>query len=320
MSLFETFSINIDDLRKIVLEHWNLNVQDCLKASQNHTYIATSKDDENKKYIIRITPDPKHERIESIKVELKFLDYLNENGLPVCPSIPSSINGSSIVHHDDLIISAFEYAKGEPVVYTEWKWMTDKDQVVALGKWTAKLHLLSKQFIKENPNILNNVREWTQLHNKILSDVPVHDDDESLRNNPDHYGIIHGDINPSNYFWDSQIGLPCVFDWDQLQKSWYIFDLAQPIWAVVSLEKGGNPINFEPVPEANVKEFTEWLLEGYEGNGGIQVNRESLQRMVDIKKQLYKRFCKKALLELPEDSFMGKFCKFMSDWLEKEDN
>lgn len=69
--------------------------------------------------------------------------------------------------------------------------------------------------------------------------------------------------------------------------------------------------------EANVSAYTTWLLEGYE-EGGAKVDREALQRMVELRRQLYKRFCKRAVIELSPDSPIVKFCEYMNSWLDKE--
>ena len=71
---------------------------------------------------------------------------------------------------------------------------------------------------------------------------------------------------------------------------------------------------------SNSKLYTTWLLEGYESDGDcVVVDREALQRMVMIRRELYRRFCRRAVLELPADHPMANFCKFVNDSFDKED-
>jgi Ser/Thr protein kinase RdoA (MazF antagonist) len=320
MPLFDTTPVDAEVVRALVKQHFDLELGANVKASQNHTFLATLGTEENaKKFAVRVTPDPTNARKASIELEVKFLDFLHEHGLPVCPAIASKVTGEKLVRDGSLSICAFQYATGEPVVYQEWKWMTNKDIVVGQGKWIGKLHVLSKQFTKDNAELVkSSARHYSELHDGVLREVPIHEDDQKTRSDPEKYGLIHGDVNPSNYFWNAELGLPCMFDWDQAHLCWFLYDLSSPIWSVVTLQDAGSPIDLKPVPEANVKQFTEWLIEGYEStsNSGL-VDRAALDRMIKIRRELYWRFCSQAVKELDPESFMGKFCQFMVNWLQK---
>ncbi|CAF1308999.1 unnamed protein product [Rotaria sordida] len=192
--------------------------------------------------------------------------------------------------------------------------------VVGLGRWFARLHQLTRRFVQEQPVLVARARHWTTLHDGILAEVPVDENDMKTASDPAHFGLIHGDVNPSNYYWDSTIGMPCMFDWDQLQQSWFLYDLSAPVRGVISLEQHGSPIDRSPVPQANSTLFTTWLLEGYKSDGDrVTVDRAALQRMVMIRRELYRRFCRKALLELPADHPMARFCKTITDFFDKEE-
>lgn len=342
MPLFETFSVDNTLLRSIVKDHWGVELGECVKASQNHTYTATKPSPSNasdksnagheESFFLRVMPDTDKTRLAPTQLEIALLEYLHSNNLPVCHPISSTLTGSCIVQHDNLLICLFTKATGEPVVYTEWKWM-EREVVVGLGKWFALLHQLSRKFMKEFPEQAAKARHWKTLHSGVLAEVEVDERDAKTENEGDtqHYGVIHGDVNPSNYFWNptkenttderekEREGMPCMFDWDQMQSSWYLYDLSAPIWGVITLEKAGSPIDRTQVPSANSKNYTDWLVEGYEANGGGKVDREALQRMVRIRRELYVRFCKKAVLELEDGHGMKSFCQFMVDFFEKEE-
>jgi hypothetical protein len=198
--------------------------------------------------------------------------------------------------------------------------MTNREIVIGLGRWFARLHKLTRRFVQEQPALAARARHWTTLHSGVLAGVEVDERDSKTVSDPAYFGVIHGDVNPSNYYWDSAVGMPCMFDWDQLQRSWFLYDLAASIWTTVTLERAGSPIDRSAVPQANSELYTTWLLEGYESDGeGVVVDRAALQRMLMIRRELYRRFCRLAILELPAEHPMADFCKFMTDFFDKED-
>ncbi|CAF0961206.1 unnamed protein product [Adineta steineri] len=318
MPLFETIPIDTDQVRQLARDHWNVELGECLKASQNHTFLATKKDT-TERFVVRVTPDPDNKRTDCVELEVTLLEYLYENQLPVCRAVQSSITSSRFVRNDSLTICLFTYATGDPIVFTDWIWMTNREMVVGLGHWFARLHKLTRRFVQEQPVLAGHARHWTTLHSGVLAGVEVDERDKKTASDPNYFGIIHGDVNPSNYFWDSTLKMPSMFDWDQLQQSWFLYDLSAPIWCTVMLERAGSPIDRTAVPQANSELFTKWLLEGYESDEeGTVVDREALRRMVIIRRELYSRFCRQAVLELSPEHPMAEFCQFMTDFLNKD--
>ncbi len=320
MPLFETIPIDEQEVARIVKDYWSLQLGKCIKASQNHTFLATLAEDSLKQFIVRVTPDPSVTRQKPIELEVKLLEYLRTNHLPVCKSVPTQTSPTQnwLRSESSHIIVVFEYATGEPVNFTEWKWMTDSSHVTGLGRWFAKFHALSKKFVVEYPHLYMEARNWSELHDRILADVPIDKQDIQKSSDPACFGLIHGDVNVSNYFWNSSIGMPHMFDWDQLQLAWFLYDLSAPIWTVITVRQGGNPVDKTPVPHADINQFTEWLISAYEAELGDKVDRAALQRMIGLRRELYKRFCHRAISELPPESPMAQFCKFMNSWLDKE--
>lgn len=318
MPLFETIPIDADQVRQLARDHWNVEVGECAKVSQNHTFFV--KKDTGERFVLRVTPDPDNKRFESTELEVTLLQYLHENKLPVCRAIESSLTSSAVVRSDSLILCLFTFATGEPVVYSDWTWMTNRDIVVGLGRWFARLHQLTRRFVQEQPTLAAHARHWTTLHNGVLAEVPVDERDSQTVSDPMYFGIVHGDVNPSNYYWDAAVGMPSMFDWDQMQRSWFFYDLAAPIWGVTMAKRAGSPIDRSAVPQADPELYTTWLLEGYESEGDrTTVDRAALQRMVMIRRELYRRFCRKAVLELSPDHPMADFCKFITEFFDKED-
>jgi len=223
-----------------------------------------------------------------------------------------------MVLDNDNILCVFTYATGEEVVYQDWKWL-NKEIVVGVGKWFGLLHQHSKAFSKEHPDLAAKARHWKTLHDSILAEVVTDKQDDAIVGDAQHYGVIHGDVNPSNYFWDASLGMPFMFDWDQMQSCWFLYDLSAPIWGVYVLEKKGN--NGTPVPTASVENYTNWLLEGYEPIIGSKVDRDALKRMIAIRRELYLRFCTRAVGEIEDKtSPMAVFCQSMVDFFSDPNN
>jgi Ser/Thr protein kinase RdoA (MazF antagonist) len=88
--------------------------------------------------------------------------------------------------------------------------------------------------------------------------------------------VLHGDLNCSNFFYERKENVLYVFDTDQVQRGFYLWDLSQAVFTSYMLEHAGMPISGTPVPEANSKEFQSWIVEGYEsvaGKGWVDLKR-----------------------------------------------
>lgn len=78
-----------------------------------------------------------------------------------------------------MILCLFTYATGEPIVFTDWTWMTNRETVVGLGKWYAHLHKLMRRFVQEQPTLAAHARLWITLHEGVLAEVQVDERDSS---------------------------------------------------------------------------------------------------------------------------------------------
>jgi amicoumacin kinase len=320
MPLFESYTADKDTVASIIADAHSppLTIESALKSSQNQTFLAN--DVSGKKYIVRVTPDPSGARRRYTEMEVDFLAYLKSNGME------GMVCGGRVLPVSDrdpnLLVTVFEFApRGAPVVFPEWdSWMSTEAHVRALGRWTGKLHRLSKKFTAERSlQSGGNVRMWPELHDNTLA--PCADGLKDLPTDIEHFGLLHGDINISNYHYDASDGTVCMFDFDQLQLGWYLYDLTSPIWTVITIRDGGNPLDGgSKVPGADAKRYTEWLLAGYEEELNTKVDRKMLDRLISLRRELYVRFCSRALVEVSEDHPMRGFCAFMDGWLSKQHN
>jgi len=261
--LFETIKIDLEHVKQIVLSHWDVELGGLIKASQNHTFNATQIKS-SKPVIVRVTPDPRKEQRDRIELEISLLHYLSSKYpvLNVCEPI-SSVGGNSFEVVGDLVIVVFEFAKGSPVEWAKYRWLTDKELVLAWGKWFGQFHVASKEFTKSHPDLVSRARPWTKIHQNVTEGTPLHPDDEKFQSDPQFYGLLHGDLNCSNFFFDEITKSLCVFDWDQIQVGWFLYDLSQAIFGVYFLA-GTGTTDGKSVGIEDCHLFTDWLVEGYE--------------------------------------------------------
>lgn len=325
MPLFIKTAVNEEELKECLKTHWNVDLGAKIRDSQNQTFKGTrASGDVTTDVAIRVTPNPNGERAKYIDLELSVLEFLASKSLPVCPAIPALGSGALQVSMGGLSVSVFTWAKGELLDFVDGHWMTDEEKVVAVGRWLAKSHVLLDEYEDTHPELAKNTRNWDELHEGVLKGIPIDERDAKVEQEkpqnakPRAYGLIHGDVNPSNYYWLQEESLPNMFDWDQLQRAWRLYDLTAIIWTVVTLQRAGSPVTMAPVPEADEEKFTNQIVSGYEAESKTKVDREELARMLQIRRSLYVIFCKRALDELEPGSFMHNFCNFMTKWLDRE--
>jgi Ser/Thr protein kinase RdoA (MazF antagonist) len=172
---------------------------------------------DGQKVIVRVTPDSHNKHLERIQREIAYVSYLaneeKETVKYVCGPIKNK-HGEFIVKEGDLIIVCTEHAKGNPVNFLETRWMIDRDLIFQWGKWMANQHAASRRFSKLHPEIASKVQRWDELHECIMKDAPIFEEDKAVINDPEHYGVVHGDLNTSNFFFIDEELLLSVFDWD----------------------------------------------------------------------------------------------------------
>jgi Ser/Thr protein kinase RdoA (MazF antagonist) len=249
MPLFDqTIAVSAEEIAEIVAENWNLKLGPIIKASQNHTFQATNEDADGViiKYVVRVTPNPQEHAHVRIKNEVFFVNYLAESKKlqHICAPV-KSLSGEFVVRSGDSSVTVSEWAKGSAMDFLSYRWMTDKNIVFAWGKWLAEFHQISQQFSVEHPEIAQSIQRWDQVHSNILEGAEIHSADQEVVTNPKHYGVLHGDLNLSNFFFDDETQSLSVFDWDQAQQGWYLMDLAQAELTVYMLNEGGSLVDGE---------------------------------------------------------------------------
>lgn len=137
--------------------------------------------------------------------------------------------------------------------------MDEKLKIVyAWGRFFDEMHEISRKFEQEYPEISKRIQTWRQIHNRILNDV--NEADEKYVDNPQNFGVLHGDLNCRNFNFDKINCLINVFDTDQVQRRFFLWDVSRTIFTTYMLENARMSSSGEPVPDANYKKFTEWIV------------------------------------------------------------
>ena len=300
-----------------------------IAASQNHTFSAENT--ESAKFAVRVTPDPLRKHQQRVEDEVMFVNFISKTNLHhVCSPIVvenfSSFAAMSevstdglVVRANNLIIVVFSWAIGNPLGFLEYRWMLDLSVVRSVGIWLASFHQYSRDFTVAYPEVSTRIQGWNQVHDGVLSTALLDPRDEAVVTDPQHFGVIHGDLNCSNYFYDDVSSSLSVFDWDQTQRGWFLWDVAQAVFTVVMLSEAGLPISCTPVPEANPQAFIEMIVSGYESVAGAgSVDRSRLDRMVQLRMQFYELFCRRATAEGDIPADMAAFIAYIVDWFDRK--
>lgn len=339
--LFDTHPVDRAAVEAAALAAWGLALGRTVKASQNHTFEAASGD--GARAAVRATPDPDGTKLPRIAVELAFVRALQtEGGLDgVCAPLPPrrGVGGGGeasqehaplhVVAPGGVVLSACPWAAGAPVDFAAMGWMTDEGFVRRWGGWLARSHAASRRVAAAHPELAARVPLWSALHDGVMAGAPLHPDDAAVEADAlrqpggvsASFLVCHGDLNVSNFHVDAAAaggaGALHVFDWDQLQRGWVEWDLAQagPL-TVAMLAEGGSLPAGDPVPAADLPAFTRWLVGGYEAEAGPgAVDAPRLRRMLQLRKLFYRRFCERAQAEggVPPD--MAWFIEYVLRWL-----
>lgn len=251
------------------------------RGYQNIIFKCSMGDDE---YIIRISDASTRTRSE-IECEINFLIHLKSFNVDV--SQPKTIiNDQYITEYDfenrQFYIVIFNKASGSHISYPEY--LNDKELFFNLGVITGRLHKASELF-QSNYNNRKNWEENYYLKNRDVF-IPITESEKrnaindqilkisKLSSEQYDFGLIHGDINPGNFFVDGES--ITLFDFDECQNSWYIEDIAIQLFYTVYV------FGDDDIEERNQKsiDFMQNFLKGYRTRREIKL--ESLKLITDF--------------------------------------
>lgn len=247
------------------LERYELN-RNSLKKLNSHQNIVYSYSNNNKEYILRISNN-KRRNLEELYGELEWISFLHDNEVSV--SIPiKSLNEKLIevvtVDDTDFFITSFKKADG---IYVE-KQYRDKDLFKNMGKFTGKMHKLSKQcnlskkyFYRShwyNSKFLNYINMNVDKSEKSIYKEFYNTLDElnQLPKDYSSYGIIHSDIHFKNFNVSDNV--LAYFDFDDCEYGWFINDISVQLFYFYVENYDSNEKNNDAIY------FLKNFLEGYQ--------------------------------------------------------
>lgn len=204
----------------------------------NDHYVVRSR---NEKYFLRAYLNGKYyiDGPEDFRFELNLLDFLVSRGAPVVRPISNTAGErlSTIETTDgERHIALFEYAEGEPMVSP----VVEK-HAEGLGQIVATIHSTADVFHTEDPRydldlhyLLDEPLRLLEHHldrhgmGDLSFFLPFADEMrqkvERLGKVSSAYGIIHGDLIPSNILYKAGSGIT-ILDFDHCGYGWRGYDL-----------------------------------------------------------------------------------------------
>jgi Ser/Thr protein kinase RdoA (MazF antagonist) len=217
--------------------------------------------------ILRLTHSSHHTEDEII-AELDWMNYLIQQDIPAsCPLLSKNnrLTEHYSVQNSYFVATAFEYAPGHFVDWTnsqEW----NPALIQTFGRIMGRMHHVTKQYNPKHlrqkrshwyeDDLLRNAADYlpfdqrqvaTDLENLLLRF-------SCLTPTVDDYGLVHDDVNPTNFHVND--GQLILFDFDDCAYNWFINDIAiaLPLYS----EQFAN-LDWE----TKVTEFLEWYMRGY---------------------------------------------------------
>ncbi|WP_243129191.1 phosphotransferase [Hathewaya massiliensis] len=234
--------MDTDKLKKIITNFYGIYEPfDCkfIRRSFNDHYLIQTK---NHKYILRVYLNNKYYIYDKndFKFELDLLSFLASKNVPVSSSLRNKEGlflSEFLYNKEKRFIAMFSFAEGEQINTS-----LDSNLALCFGENIANLHKVSNEFkskhyrykidlnyliiepiemlkqycSKHKFESLNFFMPYAKYLYRELQELPV---------NSDAYGIIHGDLNPSNIHLDYKGNLT-IFDFDHCAYGWRIHDLA----------------------------------------------------------------------------------------------
>jgi amicoumacin kinase len=196
-------------------------------------------------FILRIGHDSRRTPT-LVQGESEFLNHLAKGGLSVPQVLPSAnrrlveqIPASDGAH---FLTTLFEKAPGYPPSSEDW----GPPLFRSMGTFMGKLHQLSKGFKPSAPqfsryDIDQDFEDMYTTGQKHLSpaDQPILqayletvDEIRLLPKSPNTYGLCHVDFHSGNFFVSDE-GKITLFDFDDCQYAWFIYDIAMALFYAI---------------------------------------------------------------------------------------
>jgi Ser/Thr protein kinase RdoA (MazF antagonist) len=206
-----------------------------IRNVQNRVFTTEFK---NRKAILRAASIVRRSAIE-IEGELQWMAHLARNGIPVSlpiQSLKENLVEQSTINGTEYNLVLFEYAPGEPVGSID---EIDGELARNMGRLMGRMHRSSQGFEckqRSRINLMETGISALPFHAAQLADdhklgaiTELVDWLDAFPKDHEHYGLIHGDFNSSNFHMDGTMLYP--FDFDDCSHSWFAADLALALYS-----------------------------------------------------------------------------------------
>lgn len=174
--------------------------------------------------VLRLT-QPYHRKLEEIKSELHWLNYLNQNGVRVAN--PIATKAGELIVQVQRLTKIYVPPAG---IQKRQNWREDDSLAMALRSMDPKGGIPYTR--------LNELLEWMS----------------SLPQDRDSYGLIHTDLHRGNFFYHEKT--MTGFDFDDSCYQWFSYDFVAPLNSV-------HKNFYEGHQHADKGRILELFLEGY---------------------------------------------------------
>ncbi len=218
--------------------------------------------------ILRITHSS-HRSEDQIIAELDWVNFLAEHAIPVaqpCLSKYQQLTETFSVGETYFTAAVFEFAPGQLIENADpAEWNSSLFQ--SLGGMLGKIHSATKayhpQHLKEKrqhwyeDDLFQNKRDYLPPDQLAAADEldDILTQFSQLPASQDDYGLVHNDVNPTNFHL--QQGKITLFDFDDCAYNWFINDIA------VAMPLYSNMFS-KPDWEKRLCDFIYWFMRGYE--------------------------------------------------------
>ncbi|ASS68315.1 MULTISPECIES: phosphotransferase [unclassified Paenibacillus] len=240
------------------------------KLGDFENYIYEMQTAEGVPVILRLTHSS-HRSQEEIEAELDFLRHLEAEGcgkdIASGLASPSGSRIEKIMAADGscFYASLFRKAPGGRAVPDSEAW--NRELFAEWGAVTARFHNASAKLDRKlarrqwsEDDLIANATAYLQDEDPgvIAQLASVLDRLHALPRPEGSYGLLHGDIHNGNFFVHE--GRIMVFDFDDLEYSWYIHDVAIPLYYALSSRI---PDRYGADRDAYAADFFLSFLQGY---------------------------------------------------------
>lgn len=236
---------------------------------------------EGKEYILKVA-HTLHRSEDYLMGELEFVNHLANGGVNtalVVPSLSGKLVEEIPAEKGSFFAYAFEKVPGRKVKKED----CSPEMYFELGKLTGRMHRLTQSFKPSTPAYKRNT--WSddrlyQLENFFPAEEAVFLEKcnallkriKDVKPEYSNFGLIHGDLHQSNFFWDGHLAYP--FDFDDCEYNFFVNDLAVSLYYFMWFIE--NPAEYWSFS----KLFLEHYLKGYRTE--FHIDNKQLELLPDF--------------------------------------